>query len=190
MKISKFSKNKNKISTETTSTSMEVEITNQGNINISTEDATFGVVEKTKPEVHIVSDNPTFVVDADKNKKISVVMTPGLKGEKGEKGEDGVGGLVFTPPVITMVDNYQDLKGFSNTGGTAINVEDWVLVKNDKKIYKKLNVGWEEVSISLTSKAVSVSKGPNGGQIYAEIDGEMKLIKESEKSFWIDYKVI
>lgn len=183
MKISKISQNKNQITTDNISSSMNVNVKNEGQIEVAVKTIEFNVENINQAQVQIATENPIFEVNRDHNKKISVVMTPGLMGPVGPSGLDGKDSFDFLLPVKSAVESFEDL-GPSLAGGVAVTNGDLVFVKDDLIIYKKFGNLWLTEIENLENKVFSVSEGKNGGEMYMIKNNQFFLIKETEKTIW------
>ena len=186
MKISNFGKNKDKIMTNETSSSMEVNITKEGTINVSTEDVIFGSVEKDRTNVHIVSDSPTFNVDQDKNKKISVITTPGVVGPPGPPGKDGADGETahnFLEPITLMK---KENESFAFIDGYTIQEGYTILEKNTNKLYAiNSSMSQENVKTCENKDIFQIVKGREfGGMLFEIKNNNPIMIKEKDANYW------
>lgn len=192
MKISNFGKNKDKIMTNETSSSMEVNITKEGTINVSTEEITFSSIEKDRTNVHIVSDSPTFNVDQDKNKKISVIMTPGVVGPPGPPGKDGADGETahnFLGP-ITLMKTPED--GYSYIDGYSIH-EGYTILEEETRNLFVIDSGMNYQFVkTLSEKDIfQIIKGNEfGGRLFKIKNNNLVMIKEKDSDYWDIIEVI
>lgn len=194
MKISELSKNKNKIITQEKDNPTSINVNNKGEISVNKNDIKIGIAEKDKSQIKIISKDPVFNTNIDKEKKISVVMTPGLVGPPGEPGRDGEA----FDQVYGEVDFYiedlalEDISGKREIDGYIVKSPDTVFI-GTYGVFRVNDSGrWVKISNIQNLQIVNIKKGIEyeGVSLKKLENQNPKVVRSPYKHRWHTKEVI